>query len=122
MRPQRVFLQFDLDIDLGMSDLHQEHGLPHRVGDVLAFDHGLRHACEAGKFVDHSPDVVDLAHDRVGASSNTALSSVMTLPNLRRIRSADSWIGVSGFLISWAMRRATSPHAEVRCAETRSVM
>ena len=45
-----------------------------------------------------------------------ALSSVMTLPNLRRMRSAESWIGVSGFLISWAMRRATSPQAEVRCA------
>ncbi len=54
--------------------------------------------------------------------SNTALSSVMTLPNLRRMRSAESWIGVSGFLISCAMRRATSAHAEVRCAETSSVM
>jgi hypothetical protein len=31
-------------------------------------------------------------------------------------------IGVSGFLISWAMRRATSAQAEVRCAVTRSVM
>ena len=29
--------------------------------------------------------------------SNTALSSVITLPNLRRMRSAESWIGVSGF-------------------------
>ena len=32
------------------------------------------------------------------------------------MRSADSWIGVSGFLISWAMRRATSAQAELRCA------
>ncbi len=46
----------------------------------------------------------------------------MTRPNLRRMRSAESWIGVSGFLISWAMRRATSAQAAVRCAETRSVM
>jgi hypothetical protein len=35
-----------------------------------------------------------------------SLASVMSLPNLRRMRSAESWIGVSGFLISWAMRRA----------------
>ncbi len=54
--------------------------------------------------------------------SNTSLSAVMTFPYLRRIRSAESWIGVSGFLISWAMRRATSPQAELRCAWTRSVM
>ena len=54
--------------------------------------------------------------------SNTALSSVITLPNLRRRRSAESWIGVSGFLISCAMRRATSAQADVRCAETRSVI
>ena len=38
------------------------------------------------------------------------------------MRSAESWIGVSGFLISWAMRRATSAQAEVRCALTSSVM
>ena len=54
--------------------------------------------------------------------SNTSRSVVITLPYLRRMRSAESWIGVSGFLISWAMRRATSAQAEVRCAETRSVM
>ena len=54
--------------------------------------------------------------------SNTARSSVMTLPYLRRSRSAESWIGVSGFLISWAMRRAMSAQAEVRCAATSSVM
>ncbi len=41
--------------------------------------------------------------------------------NLRLMRSADSWIGVSGFLISCAMRRATSPQAAMRCALTRSV-
>jgi len=74
------------------------------------------------EIIDHPPDVVDLSHDGVGALLEDALSSMMTLPNLRRIRSAESWIGVSGFLISWAMRRATSPQAEVRCAETRSVI
>ena len=31
-------------------------------------------------------------------------------------RSAESWIGVSGFLISCASRRATSPQAVARCA------
>ena len=37
-------------------------------------------------------------------------------------RSAESWIGVSGFLISCARRRATSLQASLRCAETTSVM
>ncbi|MNL63066.1 hypothetical protein D3C87_1871570 [compost metagenome] len=35
-------------------------------------------------------------------------------------RSAESWIGVSGFLISWASRRATSPQATERWAEITS--
>ena len=50
-----------------MSDPHQEHGLPHRVGDVFAFDHGLRHPRKAREFVDHPPDVVDLPHNGFGA-------------------------------------------------------
>ncbi len=37
-------------------------------------------------------------------------------------RSAASWIGVSGFLISCARRRATSPQATARCAEMTCVM
>ncbi|MNV41501.1 hypothetical protein D3C71_1331400 [compost metagenome] len=37
-------------------------------------------------------------------------------------RSADNWMGVSGFLISCARRRATSPQATVRLAEITSVM
>ena len=37
-------------------------------------------------------------------------------------RSAESWIGVSGFLISCARRRATSPHAAKRCACSSRVM
>ena len=46
-------------------------------------------------------------------------SSVISLAELRRLsRSAESWIGVSGFLISCAMRRATSAQAALRCAET----
>ena len=32
------------------------------------------------------------------------------------MRSAASWMGVSGFLISWARRRATSPQAASRWA------
>ncbi len=41
--------------------------MPHRVGGILRCDHRLRHAGEAREFVDHPADVVDLAHDRVGA-------------------------------------------------------
>jgi hypothetical protein len=41
---------------------------------------------------------------------------------LRRSRSAESWIGVSGFLISCASLRATSPQAASRCACNNAVM
>ena len=40
----------------------------------------------------------------------------------RRMRSADSVIGVSGFLISCATRRATSLQAAVFCARSRSLV
>src|SRR4029079_5525448 len=54
--------------------------------------------------------------------SNVALSEVISAPNLRCIRSAASWIGVSGFLISWAMRRAMSDQAARRWSVSWSVM
>jgi len=69
------------------ADLHQEHRLAHGVGDVLASITGFRHPRETGEFIDHPPDVVDLSHDGVGALLEDALVSMMTLPNLRRIRS-----------------------------------
>jgi hypothetical protein len=50
-----------------MADSHQENRLPHCIGDVLAFHHGLRHPGKARELVDHSPDVVDLTHDRIRA-------------------------------------------------------
>jgi len=67
------------------------------------------HPRKAREFVHHSPDVVDLADDGIGALLEDAFVLDDDLPNLRLIRSAESWIGVNGFLISWAIRRATSP-------------
>ena len=49
-------------------------------------------------------------------------SDVISAAYFLRSRSAESWIGVSGFLISCAMRRATSFHASWRCAEMSLVM
>ena len=49
-------------------------------------------------------------------------SEVISRANRRFSRSAASWIGVSGFLISCAMRRATSAQAALRCADCSSVM
>ena len=37
------------------------------------------------------------------------------------MRWAESWIGVSGFLISWASLRATSPQAATFCARMSGV-
>ena len=66
-RRHRVLGDLDLDVDVGIADPLQEDDLPHRVGDVLRRHHRLRHAGEAGELVDHAADVVDLAHDGVGA-------------------------------------------------------
>ena len=50
--------------------------------------------------------------------SGTNTICVATVPDsFISSRSADSWIGVSGFLISWASRRATSPQACARWAQ-----
>ena len=56
-----------------MADLHQEHRLPHGVGDVLAFHDRLWHPREAREFINHPPDVVDLPHDSVGTLLEDAL-------------------------------------------------
>ena len=50
-----------------MTDPHQEYSLTHGVGNILAFDHRLRHPRETRELVDHPPDVIDLPHDRIGA-------------------------------------------------------
>src|SRR3546814_7168582 len=44
-------------------------------------------------------------------------SLLISFRYFRLRRSAESWIGVSGFLISCAMRRATSAHAALRRSE-----
>ena len=51
----------------------------------------------------------------------TSGSEVISFRYLRFSRSAANWIGVSGFLISCAMRRATSAQAALRWAEKSSV-
>ena len=48
-------------------------------------------------------------------------SLLISFKYLRFRRSAESWMGVRGFLISWAMRRATSAQAAVRWAAISSV-
>src|SRR5260370_17006466 len=53
----------------------------------------------------------DLASSACSAGCSLSVSRMA-------MRSADSWMGVSGFLISWATRRATSPQAWARWAET----
>ena len=53
---------------------------------------------------------------------NVSGSEVISLVKRRFSRSAASWIGVSGFLISCAMRRATSAQAALRWASWSSVM
>jgi hypothetical protein len=58
----------------------------------------------------------------VARSTTRASASGSLFRSLWRSRSAESWIGVSGFLISWARRRATSPQAASRWARISVVM
>jgi hypothetical protein len=69
---------------------------------------------------------VTIRRSRSDSSSTVAVDSSRMSPNdgcclrqvLRRLSIA-IWIGVSGFLISWARRRAISCHAAIRSAITR---
>src|SRR4029077_19730056 len=67
LRPHWLVPDLGFDIEVGMANPHQEHGLAHGIGDVLAFYHRLWHPRETRELVDHPPDVVDLTHDRLGA-------------------------------------------------------
>ena len=53
---------------------------------------------------------------RVPRASASASSAPSLAASFISRRSAESWIGVSGFLISCASRRATSAQAVARCA------
>ncbi len=105
-----------------MGDALQEHRLLQQFLGILAPHHRRRHAGEGRELVHHAADIAHLADDGVGALRKISGSVVISPVYLRFSRSAESWIGVSGFLISWAMRRATSAQAAVRWAPTRSVM
>ena len=64
---ERLVRQFDLEVDVRMGDLDQEHRLADRLGQVPDLERRLRHAREGRELVDHAADVADLADDRVGA-------------------------------------------------------
>ena len=49
-----------------MRDLVQEQRRAGDVMDILLAEHRLGHAREVGEFVDHPPEVADLADDRPG--------------------------------------------------------
>ena len=49
-----------------MGDLVEEQGLADDVGDLLLAEDRLGHAREGGEFVDHPPQIADLADDRAG--------------------------------------------------------
>ena len=85
----------------------------HRLGA------GIRANCEnssTSPFSDStSPTMVEVH------SSTSARVRRRRRAEMRCRRSADSWIGVSGFLISCARRRATSRHAATFCARISGV-
>ena len=84
-------------------------------------------ARELRELVDQAFEDADFAADQRGAFADQARQfgrarfvAVAVRGSARR-RSAESWMGVSGFLISWAMRCATSCQAAAFCARRSSV-
>ena len=80
---------------------------------------GIRANCEnssTSPFSDSTSPTIVVVH-----SSTSARACGGAAAKCRRSRSADSWIGVSGFLISCARRRATSRHAATFCARMSGV-
>ena len=98
-----------------------EHGAAHQFADIVVLHLGFRRAREGGKLIDHAGDVADLTYDGLGAT----LEDIAILRDRLAVFAADALGGKldrrQGFLISWAMRRATSAQAAVRCAATSSV-
>src|SRR6187455_1697255 len=97
-----------------MSNFVQEQRRASNVVDILLAEHRLGHSREVGEFVDHPA--------KVGSLAEVSGSDATSPPYRRCSRSAASWIGVSGFLISWAMRRAMSDQAARRWSASCSVM
>jgi hypothetical protein len=76
------------------------------------------------ELVDHRLQGLDLVDDGLGVlDEHFGVRWRQLVAQLEGcMRSAASWIGVRGFLISWARRRATSVQATARCAVTTSLM
>ena len=117
-RRHRVLGDLDVDVDVGIADPHAgtRPAAPCRRRPRRAITgFGMRAKRENSstmRLMSSTWRTMVSVH-----CSKTSRSSMITLPYLRRSRSAESWIGVSGFLISCAMRRAMSAQAEVRCAD-----
>ena len=78
-----------------------------------------RHARKLRELVDQALERFDLAEDNRGrALLHEVMQRRFDAAQLAAEPSADSWIGVSGFLISCARRRATWRHAATFCARS----
>ena len=104
---------------IGRARALQEHHLAAEVAQFVFLHDRRGHAREGREFIHHAADIFDMADDGVGAGLENFGIGEISFAYLRRSRSAESWIGVSGFLISCAMRRATSAQAALRCAESK---
>ena len=85
--------------------------------------HGARgrHARELSELIDQALERLDLGDDRVGALPHERRAAAARLGEMAPQAFRRSWIGVSGFLISCASRRATSRQAATRCARISGV-
>ena len=100
-----------------------EH-LAHQGVQVERRQHRRRRARIVAEVVDHVLHGLDLVDDGGDRAAQHFAAVVVELRRRACVcrRSAESWIGVSGFLISCASRRATSPQAVERCAAISWVM
>jgi hypothetical protein len=100
----------------------EQHGLLDQRLHALRLEHRRRHPGEGGELADEPPDRVDLPDDRLDDLLEGSRSSPSWAAYLRLSRSAESRIGVSGFLTSCAIRLATSAQAACRWALMSAVM
>ena len=122
-QPNRTIDAFGFKANIGEGDSAAQTPRTRAISLMIGERHARRrHASERREFIDHASNIGDLAQDRVGAFLEGFAVGGDLAGVFSRRRSAESWIGVSGFLISCAMRRATSFHASWRCAEMSLVM
>ncbi len=76
-RFQRIAQEIDFEFDFRAAHLEQNHGLAHDMANVMRFEDSCRHPREGRKFIDHPPNIANVADNGFRAAVKISRSVVM---------------------------------------------